>query len=104
MVDVVKVSDDEVCAEGIQEHLKIREDFIGCDCALTKDCILHGGNIEMYPSSQTHSGLAFGSLFKEYELDEVHDIKCACHNVSKCGRIDPWKECLKCFFRGHTNK
>src|SRR5579859_3203956 len=104
MVDVIKVSDDEVCAEGIQERLKIGEDFIGCDRAFTEDRMLHGGNIEMYPSSQTHSGLAFGSLFEGYELDEVHDIKRPCHNVSECGCIDPRKECLNCLFRGHTNK
>jgi len=29
----------------------------------------------MYPSGQTSSGLAFGSLFEGYELDEVCDIK-----------------------------
>src|SRR5579859_12181 len=104
MVNIIKVSDDEVCAEGIQECLNIGEDFIGCYCALTKDCMLHGGNIEMYPSSQTHRGLAFGSLFEGYELDEVHDIKRACHNVSECGHIDPRKECLNCFCSGHTNK
>src|SRR5579859_8215709 len=69
------VSDDEVRAECIEERLKIGEDFLGRDRALIEDRMLHCGDVEMYPSGQTSSGLAFGSLFKGYELDEVCDIK-----------------------------